>query len=68
MITTAHDEPIIDIGPKCKPEAVLFYNEQRCGVDIFNKMCEILVASQKPMIGDFARLLFSSKNELSTKH
>ena len=38
LVTTAHDQPTLDGNAKKKPEAILFYNEQRCGVDIVNRM------------------------------
>ena len=38
LITTAHEQPTVDVHGKKKPEAILFYNEQRCGVDIVNRM------------------------------
>ena len=41
MITTAHDEPVVDGGAKSKPEVVLFYNEQQCP-DLWNT-CVVIV-------------------------
>ena len=57
LITTAHDEGIVDGGPKAKPEAILFYNEQRCGVDIFNKMLRNL--SSQPKCDDWRLAVFT---------
>lgn len=47
VVTTATNEPVVDGGTKSKPEAILFYNEQRCGVDIFNKMVRELSSQSK---------------------
>ena len=38
LVSSAHELPVIDDGSKKKPEAVHFYNQMRCGVDIFNRM------------------------------
>ena len=38
MISTEHNEPTISTDYRSKPEAVLFYNEQRCAVDEVNHM------------------------------
>ena len=57
LITTAHDQPITDGGAKKKPEAVLFYNEQRCEVDIMNKMIREL--STQPKTDDWQICVFT---------
>jgi hypothetical protein len=57
VVTTAHDEPVVDGGHKRKPEAVLFYNEQRCGVDIMNKMIREL--STQPKTDDWRMCVFT---------
>ena len=38
MLTISHDQPAVDTTPKKKPEVILCFNEQRCGVDIVNRM------------------------------
>ena len=57
VVTTAHNEPITDGGFMKKPEAVLFYSEQRCGVDIMNKMIREL--STQPKTGDWRMAVFT---------
>ena len=47
LVTTAHDQPVIDSSFKRKPESILFYNEQRCDVDIFNRMIRELTTQPK---------------------
>lgn len=41
LLTTMHHNGIIDstTGAKQKPEIVTFYNKNKCGVDIIDKMC-----------------------------
>ena len=34
LLTTAHDQPVLDNNAKKKTGAILFDKEQRCGVDI----------------------------------
>ena len=38
LLTSAHDQPTLDENEKRKAECILLYNEQRCGVDIVNRM------------------------------
>ena len=60
MLTTAHDQPIIDDGWRNKPEAILFYNEQRCGVDFVNSMLKDISSQPKITIGPNQHLRFYS--------
>ena len=36
MISTMHEDPDIADDEKQKPEVILYYNEQKCGVDMVN--------------------------------
>ena len=58
LITTEHDQPTIDAGYKTKPEAVLFYNQQRCGVDVVNHMLRDISCQSKSDTWQFAAFTF----------
>ena len=47
LVTTAHDQAIVDASAKKKPEAVLFYNEQRCAIDVVNHMLRDITSKPK---------------------
>jgi len=38
LISTEHDQPTIDDTYRSKPDVILYYNEQRCAVDVVNHM------------------------------
>ena len=57
LLLTAHDQPIVDGDAKKKAEAILFYNEQRCGVDIVNRMMKEF--RSQPKSGDYRIAVFT---------
>ena len=38
LLTTQHDQPDVVVEKKCKPEAILFYNDTKGGVDTLDWM------------------------------
>ena len=64
LVTTAHDQPTVDAGAKKKPECVLLYNEQRCGVDVVNRM--IREYKSQPKSDDYRVAVFTFLLDLAT--
>ena len=58
MISTEHNEPTISTDYRSKPEAVLFYNEQRCAVDVVNHMVKDCSSQSKTDSWAFAVFTF----------
>ena len=54
LLTTAHEQPVLNGDAKKKPESVLFYNEQRCGVDIVSRMVREI--RSQPKCDDYYRI------------
>ena len=64
LVITAHDQPIIDGDWRNKPEAILFYNEQRCRVDIVKQMLKDI--SSQPKLDDWTFSAFTFILDLAT--
>ena len=64
VLSTAHDQPVVDGDAKKKPEVVLFYNEQRCGVDVVNRMLKD--CRSQPKTDDYRIAVFTFLLDLAT--
>ena len=58
LISTEHTQPTISTDYRLKPEAVLFYNEQRCAVDVVNHMVKDCSSQSKTDSWAFAVFTF----------
>ena len=58
MITTEHDKPKVGTDYRHKPEAIMFYNEQRCAVDVVNHMVKDCSSQSKTDKWAFALFTF----------
>ena len=58
MITTEHDKPKVGTDYRRKPEAIMFYNEQRCAVDVVNHMVKDCSSQSKTDKWAFALFTF----------
>ena len=60
LLTSGHDQPTLDENEKRKAECILLYNEQRCGVDIVNRMlCETTVNQSRTTTISLSSLSYS---------
>ena len=58
LITTEHSQPDISDDTRLKPDAIIFYNQQRCSVDVVNHMVKDCSTQSKTDSWAFAVFTF----------